>query len=122
MHRLAMMSLTAAILIAVGMTLSACSKGAKGERGERGPQGDPGEAGPPGTPGSSAIHIRTGHGPDETFCPLGENLIAAFCVDRNGTASTAAFLASRGEAPTGASCPDATQTTVYCAVVTLASP
>jgi len=122
MQRLAMMSLTAAVLIAVGISLSACSKGAKGERGERGPQGDQGETGPQGTPGSSAIHIRTGHGPDETFCPLGENVIAAFCVDRNGAASTATFISSRGEAPTGAACPDATQTTVYCAIVTLARP
>lgn len=117
-----MMSLTAAVVIAVGITLSACSKATKGERGERGAQGEQGETGPTGPTGSSAIHIRTGRGPDETFCPIGENAIAAFCVDRNGAATTATFIANRGEAPTGAACPDATQTTVYCAIVTLARP
>ena len=122
MQRLAVTSLAVALLVAVALTLSGCSKGAKGERGERGPPGDAGETGPPGAAGSSAIHIRTGRGPEPTFCPLGENVISAFCVSQTGAVTTPTFIAKQPDPPSGVSCPDATLTTVYCAIVTLARP
>ena len=87
------------VLLASTLSVAGCSKAEKGERGEPGPTGDRGEAGPPGPAGSSAIHVRSGRGPDETFCPLGEHVVSAFCISQTDVVSTPTFVSSGAEPP-----------------------